>query len=484
MNKGFTEKQLVFNQQLIEFIDEGTTPLDYVKRVISDYNLSDKDDPFYVMDVGEVLRKHAEWCRELPRVRPYYAVKCNNNPILLAILAHVGCSFDCASIREIESVMAIGVGPNRIIYANPCKTPSFIRQAAVRGVKMMTFDHELELTKVHKLYPNAELVLRIAVSDPTAVCQLNLKFGCDPVTVAPKLLKKAADMGVKVVGISFHVGSGCRNPAAYEEAIAHCRNLFDLGDSYGHNMYLLDIGGGFPGHNEDELTFPMVASVINNAIAIHFPPECGVDIIGEPGRFYATSAYTLCVNIIARNDVQASKITKDEADCNDPGFMYYVNDGVYGSFNNIMFDHAVPKPTTFKKPTEAQYWSAVWGPTCDSMDCVLPKERLPQLEEGEWIVFENMGAYTMAASSEFNGFQRPNIYYIITEKDAALLTNTVRRSLSCDEPLANVPLPYVPAWPMDEESDPSSGYLTDVDPTLVNAYSEFAGHRDENELDY
>jgi len=113
---------------------------------------------------------------------------------------------------------------------------------------------------------------------------------------------------------------------------------------------------------------------------------------------------------------------------------------------------------------------------------VLPKERLPQLEEGEWIVFEQMGAYTMAASSEFNGFQRPNIFYIVTEKDAALLTNAVRRSLSCDQPLANVPEPYVPSWPLDEESDPSSGYMTDIEqhPAAIGLMC----HRDENELEY
>lgn len=479
MNKGFqTEKKLIFNHHLIDFVDDRSTTLDYVNKIIKEYAFTGKDDPFFVMDVGKVLRKHMEWCEELPRIKPYYAVKCNNNPILLAILAHAGCSFDCASIGEIESVMALGVGPNRILYANPCKTSSFITKAAARGVQMMTFDHELELIKIHKLCPTAELVLRIAVSDPTAQCQLNLKFGCDPITVAPKLLRKAAELGIKVVGISFHVGSGCRNPTAYQEAIEHSQGLFDWGTTLGHDMYLLDIGGGFPGHNEDELTFPKVASVINTSLDQHFPPECGVEIVGEPGRFYATSAYTLCVNIIARNDVPANKITKNDNDANELGIMYYINDGVYGSFNNIMFDHALPKPTMIKNQTEPGYWSAVWGPTCDSMDCVLPNELLPEMDVGDWMVFENMGAYTMAAASEFNGFQRPDIHYIITEKDAALLTGIVHRSLTCVVPMANVPEPYVSGWGVDRESEPSSGYTTDMDQMTIG---EIDGAHDESE---
>ncbi|VDN32621.1 unnamed protein product, partial [Cylicostephanus goldi] len=174
------------------------------------------------------------FCSNLRRcLAPFYAVKCNTDLVLIRILASLGVGFDCASREEIDIVMDMGVTPDRIIYANPCKTRSFIMHAKERNVTMMTFDNAEELEKVAGLHPDAEMILRIAVSDPTATCPLNLKFGANPVKEAPQLLVQAKQLGVEVVGISFHVGSGCNDPTAYREAVAHARNLMDIGEGLG-----------------------------------------------------------------------------------------------------------------------------------------------------------------------------------------------------------------------------------------------------------
>lgn len=358
------------------------------------------EEPFYVLDLADVVGKMKLWQTALPRVRPFYAVKCNNQPILLEFLASLGIGFDCASKVEIETVLNMGVDKSRIIYANPCKTQSFIKHAADNGIDLMTFDNEMELYKVKSLHKAARMVLRIRVDDSGAVCQLSMKFGCDVATV-PNLLKLAKELRVNVIGVSFHVGSGSHDIIAFTKAIKLARYVFDMGLELGFEMTLLDIGGGFPGTVASSVTFEEISSTINKALDEHFPHDCGVDIIAEPGRFIAASAFTLCVNIIAKKTTPAEN--------GESVNMYYLNDGIYGSFNCIIFDHAevTPAPLLPEDSERDVHCSSLWGPTCDSMDCILKNCYLPNMNVGEWIVFQDMGAYTLASASGFNGFEKP-----------------------------------------------------------------------------
>jgi ornithine decarboxylase len=405
---------------IVNPIMDHVSPLDYAAYVVDEFDAQGRDEPFYVVDISRILAQHQVWLQNMPHVQQFYAVECNNYKLLLTVLAALGCNFDCASKGEIEAVLELGVAPDRIIYANPCKTASYIKHAAARQVRMMTFDNEQELYKIMKLYPDAELVLRLAVSDPTAVCPLNLKFGCEPELAAPSLLKLAASLNANVVGISFHVGSGCRDPSAYAIGVAYARQMFDIGEQLGLQMRVLDLGGGFPGY-KSHLSFETIADVINQSLDRYFPDGCGAQIIAEPGRFYAASAFTLCCTVIARTCVSAERVTKNEQDRDKLGYMYYINDGVYGSFNCILYDHVNPTGVPLKSTKRPTHPSAVWGPTCDSLDLVLPNVDLEEMDEGDWMVFQNMGAYTFAAGSEFNGFPRPDIRVIVTESDNAIL---------------------------------------------------------------
>lgn len=120
--------------------------------------------------------------------------------MVVRLLASLGLGFDCASKSEIQQVLNYGVDPSRIIYANPCKQASFIRYASQQQVAKMTFDNAEELHKIKKLYPKAELVLRILTDDSKSLCQLGLKFGA-PMHTVESLLKTAKELGLNVIGV-------------------------------------------------------------------------------------------------------------------------------------------------------------------------------------------------------------------------------------------------------------------------------------------
>lgn len=387
-----------------------------IERKIIDKTQEEKDESFFVANLSDVIEKHRLWTEHLPRVKPFYAVKCNDDPGVLETLAKLGTGFDCASKSEIQKIRALKVSQDRIIYANPCKQSSHIKYAAKHKVARMTFDNETELLKMKNLYPTAELVLRILPPEESkAQCQLGMKYGA-PMKTVPALLQAAKQLDLNVIGISFHVGSGCMDPLAFPNAVKAAHAAFGFGRQAGYEFSLLDIGGGFPGQSDSEVSFEEICTYLKPALDTYFPAGNGVDIIAEPGRFYVASAFHLVVNIIAKRAIPQDKTIDDELTPNDqPAFMYYINDGVYGSFNCLMYDHATVKPTVMNalSPDELMFTSSVWGPTCDGLDQVLERVELPELFTGDWLLFKDMGAYSLCAGSEFNGMPKPVVHRVM-----------------------------------------------------------------------
>lgn len=291
----------------------------------------DAEKAFFVADLSYVYRQHIRWKTFLPEVEPFYgklfsqqpmsnslimfafpAVKCNPDPYVLRLLAALGTGFDCASNGEISQALSLGVDPSRIIFANPCKPSSFVRQAAKAGVEMMTFDNTDELYKVARVHPKAKLVVRILTDDSKSLCRLGLKYGAPLVTV-PALLAKAKELNLNVIGVSFHVGSGCFDSTSYSDAISRARAAFDMGKAAGYDFSLLDIGGGF-----EDATFERAAAILKDSIQTHFPVRDGIRIIAEPGRYYVSRAFNLAVNVIARRAPPSAEGSSNDLDI-DPG---------------------------------------------------------------------------------------------------------------------------------------------------------------------
>lgn len=378
------------------------------------------EDTFFVADLGEVYRQHMRWKLNLPRVKPFYAVKCNPDPQVIRLLSELGTGFDCASKAEIEQVLKSNVDPTRIIYAQPCKTNSYVRYAASQGVKQMTFDNADELHKVKKLFPGAELFLRISTDDSTSLCRLSLKFGA-AVEDTNMLLALAKELELNVVGVSFHVGSGASDPNVFMKAVQDARAVFDQAASYGFTMQTLDVGGGFSSD-----TFEDMAAVLSEALDEYMPPS--VNVIGEPGRYYVSSAFTLATHIIARRTIE-DPATREKS------YMLYLNDGLYGNFSSIMFDHQNPIAQVLRSGNRTYFDTiaaqesrdgieySIWGPTCDGIDRIAESIRFDHtLDVGDWLYFEEMGAYTKCSATRFNGFSDSHeVIYVSSEPGARAL---------------------------------------------------------------
>jgi len=427
-------------------------------------------------DLTEVFKRVALWTKELPRVKPFYAVKCNTDLPLLKILAASGVNFDCASLAEIDTVLThTEADASRIIFANPCKFKRDILHAKRVGVLRTTFDSEMELQKFARLWPDVECVLRIAPKQFKAQCQLDNKFGAS-VHDVPGLLALAKELQLNVIGISFHVGSGCAEPTAWAETVRLVGRISTLFPSYGFQFKFLDIGGGFPGQSQGMATpgqplFKAITKPLRDALDDEFAAGGDVEIIAEPGRFFASAAYTALTEIYACKKMYSEDGTLVQ--------QLYSGDGVYGSFNNTIFDHqqvrlsAVISPwnpnessekriealsfdnidNTTKQAfepllgkyiqtldnldsTEGQQQellkTAIFGPTCDGIDCLNLEHPVPEIRYGDWLVWRDMGAYTISAASSFNGMPLPKLFYFLHNATPAEETLT-RRALNLEE---------------------------------------------------
>jgi len=368
------------------------------------------EQPFYVVDLGEIVSAVARWRELLPMVTPYYAVKCNPNHVMLEALASLDVNFDCASEAEIKTVVEITEDPTRVVFANPIKMPSQIRYARANDVDLMTFDSEEELYKVKLFHPQAKLVLRLAVDDSKSICKFNKKFGCT-LDQVKEILVIAKTLKLNVIGFSFHVGSGCSSADTYYDALETVHSASEIAKDLGFQTTLVDIGGGFKGMDEEgSATFVEITERITAGIE-HFFGEADppVQFIAEPGRYFVQTSAIVVTSIIGKKTAQEN---------GEKIITYYLNDGVYGSFNCNVFDHARPTVQPFNERNEKRFKTRLFGPTCDSIDIIADCTSdnpcmLPDMTIGEWVYAENMGAYTSAAASTFNGFKVTTYYYVL-----------------------------------------------------------------------
>ncbi|NWZ74045.1 AZIN2 inhibitor, partial [Acrocephalus arundinaceus] len=289
------------NESNFLMVEEGFTTRDLLENLLGELCPESDQQAFFVADLGDIVKKHLRFLKALPRVKPYFPVKCNGSEGVIRLLAELGAGFACANKAEITRVQGIGVPADRIFYSSPCKQVAHIRYAATHGVRLMAFDNEVELSKVARSHPRARMLLGIT-ADSIPPAHPSMTFGTT-LKSCRHLLETAKELAVEVVGISFHLGGRGLEPQAVAQAMAAAQLVFDMGTELGHHMHLLDIGGGFPGTEDTRASLEEIAAGINSALDLYFPEGSGVDIVARPGRYYVTSAFTLAVSVTALEEI-------------------------------------------------------------------------------------------------------------------------------------------------------------------------------------
>lgn len=360
--------------------------------------------PLFIVDHDALRKNYAAFRRFLPRVQAYYAVKANADPAVVRTLYDAGASFDVASIAEFRLVYKnIRNLPARarqdfiwdkIIYSNPIKDRSTLEQLDTYK-PLVTYDNSEEIRKIRRHAPHAGLALRIRVPNTGSMVELSSKFGASPGEAAD-LISEAFAAGLTVEGLSFHVGSQCTNFENYVQALSISATIIEEAAARGHELKLLDIGGGFPARYDRHVRpFRELANILNAELNRLFPRN--LEILAEPGRFMVATAATLVAEVIG-------KAERDGKRC------YYINDGIYHTFSGILFDHCQYHLKAFRRGRKEI--SAIFGPTCDALDTISQAEELPDLKLGDLVYSENIGAYTHASSTHFNGFPPARVLHI------------------------------------------------------------------------
>jgi ornithine decarboxylase len=348
--------------------------------------------PLFVIDAERVRRQYRRLAAALPGVDLHYALKPLPHASVINTLHAEGAFFDLATNGEVELVRRLNVPPERCIHTHPIKRDSDIRTALAYGVDRFVIDNPDELRKFVKYRGRASLMIRVSFRSPEAVCDLSRKFGCAPQGVA-ELLKLAAELRLRVVGLSFHVGSQAVDPAMHVEAIKVCGELMQDAVARAHELTVLDIGGGFP-VDYVRLSMPIetYCAPIRAALA-RFAPT--VRVIAEPGRYIAAPAAVAVASVMGRA-------------LRDGRWWYYLDDGLYGSYSGQIYDHA-QYPVEALRVEGACHPSVLAGPTCDSIDVIREELSLPLLDVGDLVIGRAMGAYTAASASDFNFFPRATV---------------------------------------------------------------------------
>jgi ornithine decarboxylase len=360
--------------------------------------------PLFITDHAKIRDNYRMFKKHLPRVQCYYAVKANSQQQIIETLFGEGSSFDVASYNEFMQVYQYirhfdkkekkHFVWDKIIFSNTIKDRTTLEK--IKQYKpLVTFDNIAELAKLKRHCDTAGLVLRLKVPDTGSQVEMASKFGAEPGD-AQQLIQQAFDMGLTVEGVSFHVGSQCVNFDNYTVALDIAATILNDARKKGFPLNLIDIGGGFPVPYDPAVPhFEKLGTLLNSEFTRLFPDD--IQILAEPGRFIVATAATLVSEIIgkARRDGKV---------------FYHINDGVYHTFSGVVYDHWIPNFHAFKEGDSEI--CAVVGPTCDSFDKISLSVELPwNLEVGDYLYTENIGAYSTASSTKFNGFDGAKIIH-------------------------------------------------------------------------
>lgn len=352
------------------------------------------EQPFLLLDPAIIRTKARRFKAAMPRVHPHYAVKANPHPDVLRTLIEEGVSFEIASIAELDLLLSLGVPAAEIYYSNPMKSRQYLLYAAQKGVEWYVVDSVEEVRKVVQIKPDAKLYLRIDAPNVGSDWPLSGKFGAEP-TEAEEIVKAAVEVGADLAGVTFHVGSQCRNPENWRVGIENAKRLFRSMRLQGLRPRLLNIGGGYPvQHTKPIPSIEEIGAVVNRALE---GLPAGTRVMAEPGRYLVSDSGWFVCRVVGTATRRGKR-------------WVYLDAGMFGGI--IETTEGLEYEVVTERKGELIPWT-VAGPTCDSVDVVMREQLLPaDLRIDDFVYIPNAAAYTTAYASNFNGFPLPEVRII------------------------------------------------------------------------
>ncbi|HSF94828.1 MAG TPA: type III PLP-dependent enzyme [Thermohalobaculum sp.] len=352
--------------------------------------------PTLVLDIDQVARSYGALSRGLEGAHIHYAVKANPQPEVIARLVALGSRFDAASRVEIALCLAQGARPEHISFGNTVKRPSDIAWAHEAGIDLFSADAEEELTKIATYAPGARVYIRVLVEHSEADWPLSRKFGTSPEETL-RLIGHAWSLGLRPVGLSFHVGSQTREAAMWSPILDMVAGIWREARAAGFPLELLNIGGGFPAfYGEAVQEAEDYGREIMAEIRARFGDEPAY-IMAEPGRGMVAEAGVIAAEILLVSRKRPTDIAR----------WVYLD---IGRFSGLAETEG--EAIRYQIETEADGGETgpcvLAGPSCDSADVLYEKRpvQLPlALKAGDRVRILACGAYTTTyASIGFNGF--------------------------------------------------------------------------------
>ncbi len=380
----------------MHFVPElGQPSVDSVSRLDAFVAATTFDKPTLVVDIERVGAQYRALKAGLGRADIHYAVKANPAREIIARLVSLGSHFDAASRGEIALCLAEGANPAHVSFGNTIKRASDISWAYAQGIHLFAADAEEELVKIAENAPGASVYIRLIVEVSQADWPLSRKFGCDR-DMAIRLLDVAKDLGLNPVGFSFHVGSQTRQASMWAPTLDVFADIWAEARAAGHDLSLLNIGGGFPAFYGEEIDAPTAyASKVIDMVEARFPQAR--TIMAEPGRGMVAEAGVIVAEVL---------LVSRKSDRDMHRWVYLD----IGRFSGLAETEGEAIRYQFETARDAdQHGPCIMaGPSCDSADVLYEKRpvSLPlSLKSGDRVLIRNTGAYTSTYSSVcFNGF--------------------------------------------------------------------------------